>query len=240
MTGPDAPGGDWEGYWRHVPAGTGRVFWDAPPEDVAARHLPLFTPHLPATPLPLVDLGCGNGTQTAYLAARHPAPVVGVDVSETAISRARALAPDADHRVLDAADPAAVAALHAELGDCHVYVRGLLHQAPPDARPRMAEGIATLLGETGRAFVVEPARAAGAALAALMRRPGGPPPTLAAVFAHGITPADLPDDALPGLLAGAGLTVLAGGALPLATTEQGPDGTPVELPSRWLVAGRAG
>jgi hypothetical protein len=46
------------------------------------------------------------------------------------------------------------------------------------------------------------------------------------------------DDAMPGYLRSAGLTVLASGELPLTTTESGPDGSRIVLPSKWLVAGR--
>lgn len=44
---------------------------------------------------------------------------------------------------------------------------------------------------------------------------------------------------MPGFLTAAGLTVLTSGTLPLTTTEYGPDGTRVEVPSLWYVAGRA-
>ncbi|BFO17030.1 hypothetical protein SHKM778_34180 [Streptomyces sp. KM77-8] len=49
--------------------GAGRareVFWDAEPALTAARHLALFEPRLTDPGLPLVDLGCGNGTQTRF------------------------------------------------------------------------------------------------------------------------------------------------------------------------------
>ncbi|TQE39826.1 SAM-dependent methyltransferase, partial [Streptomyces ipomoeae] len=39
-------------------------------------------------------------------------------------------------------------------------------------------------------------------------------------------------------LRAAGLTVIAGGELPLLTTEHTAEGVRIELPSRWYVAGR--
>ncbi|ONK10292.1 class I SAM-dependent methyltransferase [Streptomyces sp. MP131-18] len=231
----------WDGFWRAAPEGRETVFWDAAPGRVAADHLPHFAPHF-AEPLPLVDVGCGNGTQTAYLARHHAGPVLGVDLSEEAVARARRAAGPAGpvFRQVDAADPAAAAVLHEELGDCHVYLRGVLHQAPPAEQAALAAGLATLLGARGRGFVVEPSEAAKAELAGLMRRPEGPPPALAAVFEHGISPGALAADELPALFAAAGLSVLASGALPLATTECGADGAPLALPSIWLVIGRRG
>jgi hypothetical protein len=58
------------------------------------------------------------------------------------------------------------------------------------------------------------------------------------VFRHGIAPGEVADDAVPEYLRSAGLTVLVSGELPLTTTECRLDGTRIELPSRWLVAGR--
>lgn len=230
----------WEGYWRGAPPEPRTVFWDAEPDLVARRHLPLLTPYF-GERLPLVDLGCGNGTQTAFFAG-HFRPVVGIDFSTAAIELAQRR-PDidgVDFRHGDAADPRMARLLHDEFGDCHIYLRGVLHQSLPEDRARIAESVATLTGERGRAFDTEPAAAAKDVLMELMRRPEGPPPTLAAVFEHGIAPTELPDDALPDVYRAAGLEVLASGELPLATTETTADGSRVELPSRWLVAGRNG
>ncbi|WP_369216250.1 methyltransferase domain-containing protein [Streptomyces flavofungini] len=229
----------WEAFWRAAPVERGAVFWDAEPALTAALHLALFEPHLVAEELPLVDLGCGNGTQSRFLAGTFPR-VVGLDLSAAAIDRARRADPagDVEFRQFDAVQEGAAGLLHAELGDANLYMRGVLHQCEPAARQPLADAIATLTGERGRAFVVEPSEAARPVLLALAGGPGGPPPKLAPVFAHGLTPADVVDDAVPRHFAAAGLTVLASGELPLFTTESAPDGSRVELPSRWFAVGR--
>ncbi|MEE1926930.1 class I SAM-dependent methyltransferase [Streptomyces sp. TRM 70351] len=234
------PARAWEGFWRDAPPEPGGVFWDAAPERTAARHLPLFADHFTGG-LPLLDAGCGNGTQTVFLAGRFR-PVLGVDLSPAAIALARRLpgAAAVDFRAADLADADVAARLHAELGDCHVYLRGVLHQCPPEPRRRLAASLAVLLGARGRAFVVEPAAAAKQTLLGLMRRPGGPPARIAAVLGHGIAPMEMADTAVAELCAAAGLSVLAHGSAPLVTTEPGPGGGPVELPSQWLVVGRNG
>ncbi|UNM16912.1 hypothetical protein J4032_13445 [Streptomyces formicae] len=130
--------------------------------------------------------------------------------------------------------------LHAELGDANVYMRGVLHQCEPQDRAALAESVATLVGETGRAFVVELAEAAGRALAGLAQSPSGPPAKLLPVLRHGIVPGAVADAEMPACFRSAGLGILASGALPLATTGYGPDGTRVEVPSTWLVVGRNG
>ncbi|MFI8089650.1 methyltransferase domain-containing protein [Streptomyces sp. NPDC086080] len=229
----------WEGFWNEAPHGQGAVFWDAEPALTAARHLALFEPHLADPGLPLVDLGCGNGTQTRYLAERFPR-VLGADLSAAALDHARAADPAgrAAYRLLDAVEKAGTQALHTELGDANVYVRGVLHQCEPDDRQALADGVATVVGERGRAFLVEPSETAGAVLRSIATGPGGPPPKLAPVLRHGIAPGEVADADVPEFLTAAGLTVLASGTLPLTTTEYAPDGTRIELPSTWYVTGR--
>ncbi|MFE2430502.1 methyltransferase domain-containing protein [Streptomyces sp. NPDC059373] len=230
----------WESFWRDVPDEPGAAFWDSEAEVTAAGHLPLFEGYVDDT-LPLVDLGCGNGTQTRFLAGRY-GRVVGVDLAAAAIERARRADPGglAEYRQLNGADAEAVRALHAELGDANVYMRGVLHQCEPDERGPLVEGIAELLGVRGRAFADELAGAAKGVLMGLAQQPGGPPAKLAAVFAHGIAPGEVPDEAIPGFFRSAGLDVLEQGALPLTTTEYAADGTRIQVPTNWLVAGRRG
>ncbi len=229
----------WEGFWAEAPEEQGAVFWDTEPAATAGVHLALFEPHLAHPGLPVVDLGCGNGTQTRFLADRYRR-VVGVDLSAAALDHARRADPAgrATYRLLDAAEPAQVRALHAELGDANVYMRGVLHQCEPEDRQPLVDALATLVGERGRAFLVELSEAARPLLLALAGSTGGPPAKLAPVLRHGIAPGEVADDAVPGHLRTAGLTVLASGELPLATTEYSADGALIELPSKWLVAGR--
>ncbi|MFJ5260412.1 class I SAM-dependent methyltransferase [Streptomyces sp. NPDC088387] len=230
----------WEGFWREATGEPGAVFWDAEPVLTSGVHLALFEPYVVDPGLPLIDLGCGNGTQTRFLADRFPR-VLGVDLSEAALEHARHADPagQAAYRLLDAAERTEAEALHTELGDANVYMRGVLHQCEPDDRQALVDGIATLVGARGRALVVELAEAAGALLRGLAQSPTGPPAKLAPVFRHGIAPGEVADAAVPVYLGAAGLEVLAGGELPLTTTEYAPDGARIELPSKWLVVGRA-
>lgn len=229
----------WEGFWQAAPDRVGAVLWDAEPALTAGIHLALFEPHMTDAALPVVDLGCGNGTQTHYLADRFPR-VAGLDLAPTAIARARRGDPDGQVRfaVADVTEAAETRAFQEEWGDCQVYLRGVLHQCEPADRGPVADAVATLVGERGRAFVVEPAEAAGRLLRELAQSPDGPPPKLRPVLAHGISPAALPDALMPGLFRAAGLNVIASGDLPLTTTEYLANGTRIELPSKWLVVGR--
>ncbi|NUS81058.1 MAG: SAM-dependent methyltransferase, partial [Streptomyces sp.] len=95
-----------------------------------------------------------------------------------------------------------------------------------------------LLGERGRAFLVELSESAKPVLLGLAQSPSGPPPKLAPIFRHGIAPGEVSDAAVPEYLRTAGLTVLANGELPLTTTEYTPEGARIELPSKWQIVGR--
>ncbi|WP_369179725.1 class I SAM-dependent methyltransferase [Streptomyces mutabilis] len=230
----------WESFWSEAPEGPGAVFWDAEPMLTAGRHLAHFEPHVVDPGLPMIDLGCGNGTQTRYLAERF-GHVVGADLSAAALDHARRADPGgrAAYRQLDATDKAEAETLHAELGDANLYVRGVLHQCEPDDRQSLADALAALLGERGRAFLVEPTQESKAVLMDLVQGPEGPPAKLAPVLRHGLTPGSVPEEAVPEYLRAAGLSVLASGELPLISTEYTAGGTRIELPSTWVVAGRA-
>ena len=227
----------WESFWHDAPYETGGVFWDADPSLTAERHLPHFASWFDPG-LPLVDLGCGNGTQTRWLAG-HYGRVVGVDLAPSAVERAGRDDPHglAEYRQLNAVDPAAVARLHADLGDANVYMRGVLHQCEPADRGPLVAGIAGLTGARGRVFAVELAEAAKGVLMDLVRGPEGPPAKLGAVFAHGLAPGEMTDAAVPGYFGDAGLSLLAQGEQPLLTTEFTSSGVRIEIPSKWLVAG---
>ncbi|MEU3413529.1 MULTISPECIES: class I SAM-dependent methyltransferase [unclassified Streptomyces] len=229
----------WESYWSETSDVRGEAIWDSDPSLSAAPHSDLLLLH--ADPdRTIVDLGCGNGTQTRYLATRF-ARAVGVDLSHAAVEHARRAAGDApvEFRQLDLTDTDAVRALHRRLGDSHVYMRAVIHQSEPAARPAVAAAVAEIIGTEGRAFVVELTSGSRDVLSRAAAGPAGPPPKLRRVFHHGLKPAAAPDDEIPRLLAEAGLTVLADGATALPQTEYLADGTRIDLPARWFVLARS-
>ena len=78
--------GVWQSYWGSLSGASGEAFWDSDPAFGAAIDLPRFET-LADHALPLVDVGCGNGTQTRFF-SRDFRRVVGVDVSEEAVAHA--------------------------------------------------------------------------------------------------------------------------------------------------------
>jgi SAM-dependent methyltransferase len=135
------------------------IFWDAARAD-SAEDLTLIG-DLFDRRLPLVDVGCGNGRQARFF-ANHFDRVIGVDISPTAVERARA-APNArtiSYRVLDVYRLIDVQRLHEEVGDANVYVRWVLHGIPPTYRESAVRSIERLLGDEGTLYLKEPSPAA--------------------------------------------------------------------------------
>ncbi|MFI6859577.1 class I SAM-dependent methyltransferase [Streptomyces sp. NPDC050421] len=225
----------WEGFWATTSDAPGEAIWDAEPSLSAVPHSELLLPYADAS-LPVVDLGCGNGTQTRYLATRF-ARAIGVDLSHAAIGHARRADPEgvAEFIQLDLVDGDAVRALHERTGDTNVYMRAVIHQSEPAARPAVAAAVATLLGKRGRAFVAELTPASKVVLQHAAQMPGGPPEKLRRVFEHGLKPASATEEEVPQVLRAAGLTTLDSGDTALPQTEYLPDGTRIDLPARWFV-----
>ncbi|MBV7334795.1 methyltransferase domain-containing protein [Chloroflexi bacterium TSY] len=134
--------GQWDNYWRGVQetGPKGQVMWDNVPDMASAGDLRRFKEHMNPE-LPIVDLGCGNGRQTRFL-AQHFARVVGVDVSPAAIQKAQAEtapASNIEFRVLNAINPEEAATFHDEFGDVNIYVRGVLHVIQKADRAKFME-----------------------------------------------------------------------------------------------------
>ncbi|MFD5558812.1 class I SAM-dependent methyltransferase [Streptomyces sp. NPDC127068] len=223
----------WQSYWEDLPAHAGEAIWDS--HDTALTTT-LLRERLPLG-LPMVDLGCGNGTQTRQLAG-HCARVIGVDLSRAALDHARRLnsEPNITYQCLDLCDPDATDRLRRSYGDCDVHMRYLLHQLPAEHRPALLRSITTLLGLRGRLLAIELDEDAHAAISALARQPGGPLPKLARALDHGIRPAQLTRAQLERLLSDAGLRIRVRGRSVLRTTQRLPDDSRLTLPAVYLVA----
>lgn len=231
-------GAAWNEFWTMLPAEPGAALWDSSPQLTAARHLPLFRDRVDPL-LPLVDLGCGSGRQTQWL-ARHFPRVIGLDIAEAAVTLATESypAPNVTYRCADLLDLDTAAAFHAELGDVNVYMRGVLHQLAPDDRMKMLTTIGLLLGPSGHLFAQELTERTGWYVNELLAS-GAPLPKTAGLVAHfdfsaRLAPAH--EGQLRLLFERSGFDVVADGDIPLHTTENTSDGRPVELPTSYIVA----
>ena len=158
---PSRPDRRWDAFWGGVSQGSLRepVIWDAAPgagNEEIRHHLQVMAGAMD-TSLPVIDLGCGNGTITRRLTDIF-ASVLGVDVSPQAVAAAHSAQPQVaglSFRSLDATQPAAAAALAGELGDANVFVRGVLHVLSRRRQAHLAGSIEALLGTRGRIYLVE-------------------------------------------------------------------------------------
>jgi SAM-dependent methyltransferase len=131
------------------------VLWDSGADAERRQYLPVLRAHLDAS-LPVIDIGCGNGTFTRWLAGLFP-QAVGIDVSAQAILRAGHENAGKTARFLefDAAAPGAGKELQALAGEANAFVRGVLHVLAPRDRAQLAANLHTLVGTRGRVFLTE-------------------------------------------------------------------------------------
>lgn len=155
---PRNPDTAWEGYWRGIRT-TGRsgdVLWDSDSPAEHAQYSDAIVAHFDPA-LPVVDVGCGNGTHTRWLAGLFPR-VLGIDVSKGAIEMASKEAEgiqNADFMVLDAAGARAGELLLERLGPANVFVRGVFHVLKPGKQAAMAANLRTVIGNSGRVLLAE-------------------------------------------------------------------------------------
>ena len=237
MTSPNRYLTSWESFWSTSTGTPGEIFWDADPAHAAQQDLTLFQGY--ADPqLPLIDLGCGNGTQTRFL-ANHFARVIGTEISPAAvqIARTKHAASNASYRVLDVLSPDDAQALHEEIGDANLYMRAVLHQLAPADHATAIQSIERLLGRKGVLYLVELSSAAEPFFAQLIQQ-YGPPPGLARVFEHQITPGMVNENDLERLFPPDRFTLIRTGKSHIQTVHTLPTGEVVKVPAFYAVLRR--
>jgi SAM-dependent methyltransferase len=237
MTTPNRYFTAWESFWSTSTGTPGEIFWDADPAHAAQQDLALFQDY--ADPrLTLIDLGCGNGTQTRFL-ANHFARVIGTEISPAAvrIAQTKNAAPNASYRVLDVLSPADAQTLHGEIGDANLYMRGVLHQLSPTDQATAIQSIERLLGKKGILYFIELSSAAEPYLTQLIKQ-YGPPPGLARVFQHAITPGMLNEKDLEVLFSPDRFTLLRTGQSHIHTVHTLLTGEVVKVPAFYAILRR--
>ena len=224
----------WENYWSTLSGTPGEIFWDADPAHAAQQDLGLFQGY--ADPqLPLLDLGCGNGTQTRFL-ADHFSKVIGTEISPAAVEIAQTKngAPNVSYRVIDVLSLDDAQALHEEIGDANLYMRTVLHQLSPADHATAIQSIERLLGTNGILYMIELSSAAERYFAQLIEQ-HGPPPGLARVFQYGITPGMLNENDLTMLFPPDRFTVCSTGQSQIHTVHILLTGEVVKVPAFYAV-----
>lgn len=184
--------GQWDSFWSTVKkTGTdGEVIWDT--SDMTETHLAFdkFSKHMDLS-LPILDLGCGNGRRSRFLAERCPR-VIGVDVSASAIKLAKEESAGYDNlefRVVNATDISEAQKLHREFEDLNIFMRGVFHAIKGPDRPAFVSNIRTLLGDRGALYQIETdSQVLDYMLARPDPTPTGLPRLMQNVVQHGLLP----------------------------------------------------
>ncbi|HWM95102.1 MAG TPA: methyltransferase domain-containing protein [Thermoanaerobaculia bacterium] len=182
----------WEKFWKTVDrtGADGQVVWDASAQLAAAEDLPRFLPFMDRS-VPILDLGCGNGRQSRYL-ARYFDKVIGADIAPSAIELARQETTEeknVEYRVLDATHPEQAEAFHREFGDVNIYIRTVMHVIQKVDRPKFVQSLRTMLGETGVLYQIElTSKALGYFRSLPVKGKMGLPPLIEQVVEHGVIP----------------------------------------------------
>lgn len=227
----------WENFWSATTGAPGEIFWDVDPAHGAQEDLALFRDFVNSA-LPLIDVGCGNGRQTRFL-ANHFRQVIGTEVAPAAVGLAGKTngAANIMYRVLDLLRPDDAQAVHREIGDANLYMRAVLHQLSPADQPTAAQSLEHLMGTRGTLYLLELSSAAEPFFAQLIQQ-YGPPPGLARVFQHQITPGMLHEDNLTTLFPSNRFTLVKTGPSHVRTVHHLPTGDVVKVPAFYAILRR--
>jgi len=155
---PKDPHAAWEKYWTGIRAtgDKGDVLWDSGSSAERKQYTEIVLAHFDPD-LPVIDIGCGNGTCSRWLGSLFPR-VLGVDVSASAIARATWESKDSQnpaYAVLDATEPGAGELLLKRLGPANVFIRGVFHVLKPAKQAALADNLSIIVGGAGRVFLAE-------------------------------------------------------------------------------------
>lgn len=184
--------GQWESYWSSVSeTGTGgEVLWDSQDFDEFRETFADLSQECDEN-LPIVDIGCGNGSWTRHMAQRF-SHAIGIDVAEAAVRIAREESTNItniEFRAGDLVDPQIAKSLHDEFGDMNILLRTVFHVIRNKDRAQFVDNLALILGSKGTLYQLD---TAGTVLDYMLDRPDDTSTTLPRqmekVVSHGILP----------------------------------------------------
>ncbi|MFJ8916303.1 class I SAM-dependent methyltransferase [Amycolatopsis sp. NPDC102389] len=225
----------WDRYWRELPPGEGVAVWDTPAASNVGTHMSWMEPYFEKS-LPVLDIGCGNGTQTAHLTGKYER-VLGLEISESAVEAASETHrhPGLEFRQFDILSDPATATLHDELGDCNIYVRTLLHVFPKDEQLAAAANLARLLGSTGHILILEMPHSAGPVFEAGLNQSEDSLPKVRRNISYDVIGANLADGEIAEILDKAGIETVEHGTTLMPSTDRLSDGTALEIPLEYVL-----
>lgn len=134
---------DWERFYRETPAAF--IPWETGKPD--EQLVELVGSGIIRKGAKVIDLGCGLGTQTVYLAEKG-FDAIGIDISETAVKKAKKRAEDTGVNANFVAGDVTNMPFEDEQFD-FVYDRGCLHHLLPEKRDLYASEIKRITSPGG-------------------------------------------------------------------------------------------
>lgn len=227
----------WESYWKlAISDSTVEVPWNFGSVEMTMPYLSELTESFDSA-LPLVDFGCGDGMVTRYLAECFDV-VVGVDISEAAVAKARRDngKSNVSYEQFDGTDTVGAGRLHSRLGDANVHLRGVLHAMMPPDWPRALESLEILVGDRGRVFDIEVSQEVSQILQDMAKNFDEPPAWVSQCLACGLVPNTLSAADLEGLYRGRGWSIQSVGNLTERSQLLLPDGGFRTQPFSYVIA----
>ncbi|MGK7901633.1 MAG: class I SAM-dependent methyltransferase [Hormoscilla sp.] len=225
----------WESFWSTLAGEPGEVLWNVSHDRAVAVDFERFQNLVALDDLPLVDVGCGDGTQTTFLADRVR-QVIGVDVSPSAIAIAKSdvTLANLEYDTLDILDRDSCEAFHQDRGDVNAYTRTVLMQFLPEDRPRVVDNLQVLLGKKGHLYLSEYTPEMKAYYDSLIEKEGMPL-GFSLVLKHGITPGGISSEELKILFPEDKFEILQQGRQTIKTAIPLASGGFAEAPAFYLV-----
>jgi SAM-dependent methyltransferase len=227
-------------YWREFYRKTylehsGKAIWDVDPTLSVGRDLKRFMAWMQSD-LPLLDIGCGTGAPTAYLAGNFKT-VIGIDTAEEAVAIARHTYPslNMEFRCVDLADTKGCLDLHDEFGDLNLYMRGVLHQIKPEHKAMVVDNLATLMGKQGTFYFMEVASEIRQYFQEASKEFHRLPQSLQAIFISNLPPEGVSLEEIPQIFPKKRFQILDSGNDQLMTNISLPDGIQITIPAVYSI-----
>lgn len=178
---------NWEAYYKTMREELSQIPWDVSPDKASKLDLEIIINSFDKS-LPLVDIGCGIGTQAAFL-KNYFDQVIGTDISEEAIKIANHKygQKGLEFNYLDILNIDEIKKFSYGHGPCNLYMRGMLQQILQIDREKFTEAIQILLEDSGKLYFTELSTDAGVFFLDLKRKLGQFPPQLQRVLSEKVT-----------------------------------------------------
>ena len=214
-----------------------KALWDVNSENSVQMDLPYFRKYFNNN-LPVMDVGCGTGEQTAFLAKIYP-KVIAVDAAKSAIEFATEhnVIDNVVWQVLDITNSEQCARIHSEFGDLNIYMRGVMHQIEMNEIDYMIGNLRDLMGISGKLYFVEVKDKIREYFKSLDNSFLSLPEQMLEVFVSNLPPRGLSTELINEYFNDSIFEILDKGDCTLRTNLKLPNGKPLEIPAVYGVIG---